>query len=47
MFCGLEDKAMDYDYKGKIIEMINKIENDGTLEYLHTFIRLFLEKWGC
>lgn len=33
-------------YKGKIIEMVEKIENVGTLEYLHTFIKLFLEKWG-
>lgn len=34
------------DYKQKIVELINKIENAGTLEYLHTFIKLFLEKWG-
>lgn len=34
------------DYKEAIIHMINGIENAGTLEYLHTFIKLFLEKWG-
>lgn len=34
------------DNKEKIIKMINKIEDAGTLEYLHTFIKLFLEKWG-
>jgi len=26
--------------------MIEKIEDAGTLGYLHTFIKLFLEKWG-
>ena len=34
------------DYKKEIIQMIKEIENTGTLEYLHTFIKLFLEKWG-
>lgn len=34
------------NYKKKIIEMIENINNQGTLEYLYTFIRLFLEKWG-
>lgn len=29
-----------------IIEMICKVNNIGTLEYLCTFIKLFLEKWG-
>lgn len=33
-------------YKEKIIEMIQGINNVGTLEYLETFIRLFLKKWG-
>lgn len=33
-------------YKKEIIEMINGIKKTGTLEYLHTFIKLFLEKWG-
>lgn len=34
------------DYKRKIIEMVEKIENQGILEYLYTFIKLFLKKWG-
>lgn len=34
------------DYRRQIIDMVGKIENKGMLEYLHTFIRLFLEKWG-
>lgn len=33
-------------YKRRIIEMVEGIENAGTLEYLHTFLKLFLEKWG-
>lgn len=40
----LGDKAMDY--KKLIVEMIEKIENHGILEYLYTFISLFLKKWG-
>ena len=34
------------DYRGKIIEMIQKVENEKILEYLSTFIKLFIEKWG-
>jgi hypothetical protein len=34
------------DYKSGIISMIEKIEKPGTLEYLYTFIYLFLERWG-
>ena len=34
------------DCKELIIEMVEKIENQDTLEYLCTFIKLFLEKWG-
>ena len=34
------------DYKKEIIQMIEKIEDAGTLGYLNTFIKLFLEKWG-
>lgn len=33
-------------YEEKITEMVEKIENAGILEYLYTFIKLFLEKWG-
>ena len=41
-----EDRIVCPDYKNMIIETVEKIENPGILEYLHTFIRLFLEKWG-
>lgn len=34
------------DYKKEIIEMINGIKKTGTLEYLYTFIKLFLERWA-
>lgn len=33
-------------YQNMIVEMVGKIENPGILEYLYTFINLFLEKWG-
>lgn len=34
------------DYKNLLIKTINGIENQGTLEYLYTFTKLFIEKWG-
>lgn len=34
------------DYREKIIDMVSQIDNLGTLEYIHKFIELFLEKWG-
>ncbi len=34
------------DYKEEIKKLIDGINNVGTLEYLYTFIKLFLEKWG-
>ena len=34
------------DYKIKIIELIEGIQDPGKLEYLHTFVKLFLEKWS-
>lgn len=34
------------DYKKNIIGMINMVDDMGTLEYLNTFIRLFLNEWG-
>ena len=34
------------DYREKMIEMINSITNEGTLEYLYTFLQLFIKKWG-
>lgn len=32
--------------KKEIIEMVEQIEKISMLEYLHTFIELFLKKWG-
>ena len=45
------ERPVDYhvsspDYRGMIIETINKVDNQGALEYLHTFIKLYIEKWG-
>ncbi len=36
---------MDENRK-KLHDMIDTIKSSGTLEYLVTFIGLFLEKWG-
>lgn len=39
---------MDYKketLRKEIIEMVEKIENAGILEYLHTFVKLFLKVW--
>lgn len=33
------------NYRDQIIEMVVKIKSPDVLEYLHTFICLFLEKW--
>jgi hypothetical protein len=42
----MEDKRMEEEYRKKIIEMITKVESVGTLEYIYTFLKLFIEKWG-
>nr|DAE70161.1 MAG TPA: hypothetical protein [Bacteriophage sp.] len=34
------------EYRQKIIGLIEKIENTGTLEYLYSFIENFLKRWG-
>lgn len=39
-------RRVTVECKEKIIEMVNSVNNEGLLEYLHTFIKLFLEKWG-
>ena len=39
------ERNRDY-YKEQIIEMIEKLEKEDILEYLETFIRLYIEKWG-
>ena len=33
-------------YRDKIIKLINQIESTGTLEYIYTFLKLFIGKWG-
>ena len=33
-------------YRKKIIEMVGEIERTDILEYLETFMRLYVEKWG-
>lgn len=38
-------KPKEY-YREKIIKMINSIDKMDILQYLDTFIRLFIEKWG-
>lgn len=47
----ISGRAADYhvsnpDYRDMIIEMVGEIKNEGTLEYLYTFLQLFIEKWG-
>jgi hypothetical protein len=42
----MEDGGTKKHYISEITEMISKINDAGTLEYLHTFIKLFLKKWG-
>lgn len=32
--------------KEMLVKMIEGIQDDAKIEYLYTFIRLFLEKWG-
>lgn len=39
----MEDKDK---YKSELIKMIEEIKDADTLSYLHTFIKLFLKKWG-
>ena len=34
------------DYRKELIKMIENVKSEGVIEYLYTFIRLFLEKWG-
>ena len=34
-------------WREKIVELLREVEDVGRLEYLHTFIILFIEKWGC
>ena len=34
------------NYKDELIKIVSNVENSGALEYLYTFVKLFLEKWG-
>lgn len=34
------------DYKKLIIKCVESIDNDRVLEYLYTYIKLFVKKWG-
>lgn len=36
----------EQDYKKLIIECVESIKNVNVLEYLYTFIKHFIEKWG-
>ena len=41
-----ENEFVKEEYVRQICGMLNKINDAGTLEYLHTFIKKFVEKWG-
>ena len=41
-----ESEMKSVDYKEEIKKMLDSLSNAGTLEYLYTFIKLFVEKWG-
>ena len=41
-----ESRMKSMDYKEEIKKMLDSLNNAGTLEYLYTFIKLFVEKWG-
>ena len=46
------DKGTDYcvksteERKEELLHIISDINDAGTIEYLHTFIKLFIERWG-
>jgi len=41
-----DEREMQEFHKKSIIELIENTNTTEVLEYLHTFIELFLEKWG-
>lgn len=49
---GREEERIDYsveimnERKKELLHIISNINNAGTIEYLHTFIKLFTERWG-
>ena len=34
------------NYEEELVTLIRNIKHEGILEYLYTFVKLFLEKWG-
>lgn len=32
--------------KRELLELLEGVQDESTIEYLYTFIKLFLEKWG-
>lgn len=34
------------NYKEKIIEMVQRVEDEWVLEFVYHFVRLYLKKWG-
>lgn len=42
---GIMDKILEKKQE-EIMEIIKKIEKVSILEYLYTFIKLFLKRWG-
>ena len=42
----LKGVTMGEEYREEILALLDKIKDAGALAYLHTFIKLFAEKWG-
>lgn len=40
------EKNVNEEQRKELLDIISEIKDAGTIEYLHTFIKLFLEKWG-
>lgn len=40
------EEAYIDSYRGKIADLVGKIEDVGKLQYIHRFVELFIEKWG-
>ena len=41
-----ESGMKNVNYKEEIKKKIDSLSNAGTLEYLYTFLKLFIENWG-
>ena len=42
----MEDYTDERYYKDKIIEMVEKIENQGTLKYIYNILKTYLKSRG-